>query len=232
LTSDGHITLADVIRRSLPELTRAEPPRWVETNLLQGRFALLFDGLDEIQSADGRREASSWLDEQNRSGGGNLIVVTSRKFGYHDNPLTDAIVVQVRPFTDSQVVSFVERWYAATAARSYGDDNQSARISAQSGSAELLSRLHQKQVLNELASNPLLLTMIVNVHYYSGALPGSRSELYRQICDVFLGRRHQARGIAVEIPAARKSLVLRGALSETRATVCVTCSDAGGGPSF
>ena len=63
--------------------------------------------------------------------------------------------------------------------------------------------------LFELTANPLLLTMIANVHQYRGALPGSRAELYEEICDVFLGKRHQARGVVVDMPSRQRQSVLR-----------------------
>lgn len=205
----GQFTLVEAIRASLPGLPVPEPKRWVEANLSRGRFALLFDGLDEVPSSEARQRVALWLEEQQRSNEGNPIVVTSRRYGYDENPLSDAIAVQVGPLTDRQIIRFVNSWYLATAARSYGSANDSARLSAELSTAELLARLQQRPGLAELCSNPLLLTMIVNLHYYSGELPGSRHELYRQICEVFLGRRHHARGINVEIPAGRRALVLR-----------------------
>ncbi|MCX3060256.1 NACHT domain-containing protein [Streptomyces beihaiensis] len=57
--------------------------------------------------------------------------------------------------------------------------------------------------------NPLLLTMIANVHRYRGALPGSRADLYREICQVMLWRRHDAKQLVVQPRGTQKETVLR-----------------------
>src|SRR5271157_4925959 len=64
-------------------------------------------------------------------------------------------------------------------------------------------------VLAELAINPLLLTMIANVHRYRSSLPGRRVELYMEICEVFLGKRQQARRIDLELTPAQSKRVLQ-----------------------
>ena len=50
--------------------------------------------------------------------------------------------------------------------------------------------------------------MITMVHRYRGALPGSRVELYREICEVLFGRWRQAKGIQEKITADQKRTVL------------------------
>ena len=110
---------------------------------------------------------------------------------------------------EEQIASFVQQWYLAVSIRSYSANNESSRLAARVGAADLLGRLEKTHALSELTANPLLLTMIANVHQYRGALPGTRAELYQEICDVFLGKRHQARGVAVEMPGRQKQAVLR-----------------------
>ena len=46
--------------------------------------------------------------------------------------------------------------------------------------------------------------MIATVHRYRASLPGKRVALYAEICEVFLGKRQEARGIAQELSAAQK----------------------------
>ena len=75
---------------------------------------------------------------------------------------------------------------------------------------DLLERLAAAPALYDLTVNPLLLTMIANVHRYRGALPGSRADLYSEICQVMLYRRHQAKRQqpAIEIPGPDKETLL------------------------
>jgi hypothetical protein len=169
----------------------------------------MLDGLDEIADRSVRQRMSDWTDRQLNSYPGISIVVTSRPFGYRDNPLTTATVLQVQPFAQDQVENFLKRWYTATTIRSYGSDNDASRLAAKTGYSDLMGKLEESSYLLELATNPLLLTMIANVHHYRGALPGSRSELYKEVCEVFLGKRHQARGIASDMPASQKQAVVQ-----------------------
>ena len=58
--------------------------------------------------------------------------------------------------------------------------------------------------------NPLLLTMIVNVHRYRGALPGSRADLYSEICQVMLWRRQEAKQLPLQMSGDKKVAILGG----------------------
>ncbi len=49
----------------------------------------------------------------------------------------------------------------------------------------------------------------VKVHRYRGALPGSRGELYKEICDVFLGGRQRAKGLRLVLSPEQNQLVLQ-----------------------
>ncbi|MEV0675471.1 sugar transferase [Actinosynnema sp. NPDC050436] len=202
--------LVELITRSLPPIGgRPVPPRWVERNLKRGRFLLLLDGLDEIADPATRRAVAAWIETQSSAQVGNLLVLTSRPHGYRDNAITGATVLAVQAFGPDQIEAFIKQWYLATSIRSHGADNRSARLAAARGAVELSGRLEGTPALHDLASNPLLLTMISTVHHYRDALPGSRSELYREICDVFLGKRHEAVGVALDMPAAGKKMVLQ-----------------------
>ncbi|MGC4785041.1 NACHT domain-containing protein [Micromonospora zamorensis] len=208
-SSGSQPSMVDLIRRSLVHLERPEPTAWVETNLRRGHFLLMLDGLDEMPDAETRSSLVGWLEQQASGQEGNIIVVTSRPFGYRDNAVSGAAVVEVQRFNQSQIDAFVRQWYQAISVRSHGALNESSIIAAKNGADDLLSRLGGASNLSELTANPLLLTMIANVHHYRGALPGSRSELYQEICEVFLGKRHQARGVTVDLPSRQKQVVLR-----------------------
>ena len=228
-TSLTSLSLADLLRQSLVALDRPEPPSWIETNLKHGKFAILLDGLDEISQQGSRMALVDWLGHQSSAQNGNLFILTSRPFGYRENPIGSAIVVEVQALAERQISSFVNQWYKAISIRSHGADNESSQLAAKRGSADLLARLDQTPSLFELTANPLLLTMLVNVHYYHvGALPGSRAELYDEICDVFLAKRDQSRGIRVDIPGPQKRAGLRALAYEmtSREVVEVKANDA------
>jgi predicted NACHT family NTPase len=117
--------------------------------------------------------------------------------------------LQVRPFTAKQQEEFVHNWYRANEIMSSQKDDPGVREDARRGAADLLDRLRSSNTISELAVNPLLLTMIATVHRYRSSLPGRRVELYSEICEVFLGKRHEARGLPSDLTPAQKIRVLR-----------------------
>jgi hypothetical protein len=99
-------------------------------------------------------------------------------------------------------------WYLATEVAHHRASTPAVHAKAEEGARGLLGKLRQSADLSDLASNPLLLTMIATVHRYRGSLPGSRVELYGDIASVFLGRRRQARELDFDLRPDQKQSVL------------------------
>ncbi|AXK31371.1 NACHT domain-containing protein [Streptomyces armeniacus] len=212
ITERPDSTLPELVRASLRGLREDEPEGWFEQQLAQGRCVVLLDGLDEVAREEDRRAVAKWVEEQIEQYETNDFVLTSRPHGYLSAPLNRARVLQVRRFTSEQVSSFVHGWYHAIEKLSTGVNDAGVADRAAEEATDLLERLRARPVLYDLATNPLLLTMIANVHRYRGALPGSRADLYREICEVLLWRRHQAKNPAegqVDINGAKTETVLR-----------------------
>ncbi|WKX70243.1 NACHT domain-containing NTPase [Streptomyces sp. XD-27] len=213
ITADPEITLPEVIGASLRRLRGDEPPGWFDRQLQAGRCVVLLDGLDEVAREEDRRNVSKWVEEQIESYEANDFVLTSRPHGYRSAPVNRARVLQVRRFTGEQITRFVQGWYRAIERLSTGADDAAVADRAAEEATDLLDRLRARPVLYDLAANPLLLTMIANVHRYRGALPGSRAELYAEICEVLLWRRQEAKGNVAALPdeltGAKKEAVLR-----------------------
>jgi hypothetical protein len=201
----------------LPELIRGvtgkhcgdEPPGWFEQRLQAGDCVVLLDGLDEVAEQEDRRRIADWVERQVEHYPKNDFVITSRPHGYRTANINGATVLQVRSFTPEQVRRFVHGWYLAVERYSTGAKEEDVRLRATQATDDLLERLDEASALHELTANPLLLTMIANVHRYRGALPGSRAELYGEICQVMLWRRHEAKKLPIELGGDKKELVLR-----------------------
>lgn len=185
------------------------PEQWLTWHVKRGRCLVLLDGLDEIADVQTRQQVVAWVQRQMLAYGENRFVLTSRPYGYRDNPLDGVAVLEVRSFTARQIERFVQRWYLENELKSWGKDDEGMRLRAREGAAELLQRLHRVPALWAMAVNPLLLTMIATVHRYRGCLPGKRVALYAEICEVFLGKRQEARGITQELSPAQKQQVLQ-----------------------
>ncbi|MFF1767078.1 NACHT domain-containing protein [Streptomyces sp. NPDC058249] len=212
ITADPSLTLDQVISSSLRRLQVEEPAGWFAQQLQDGRCVVLLDGLDEVASETDRRAVSRWVEEQVEQYEANDFILTSRPHGYLRAPLNRAQVLHVRRFTGEQISQFVLGWYQAVEKLSTGTDDAGVAQQATEEAQDLLSRLRSRPTLYELATNPLLLTMIAHVHRYRGALPGSRAGLYSEICEVLLWRRDQVKhplGPDLDITGAKKEVVLR-----------------------
>ncbi|WP_018682278.1 NACHT domain-containing protein [Actinokineospora enzanensis] len=206
--------LPALMRAKLGLLAQHEPTGWFDRQLADGRCVVMLDGLDEVAAADDRARVSAWVDEQVRQYPTNDFVVTSRPQGYHDGPIEGATVLQVRPFTTGQVRTFVHGWYRALIQPGTGESAEAARDLARQDADDLLTRLDAAPALGDLTVNPLLLTMIATVHRFRGALPGSRAELYREICEVMLWQRQKAKNLPVGQRSRYKLTLLRAAAFE------------------
>lgn len=204
------VTLPELIRLSLaPYEQLKEPAGWFEQRLRAGTCIVLLDGLDEVGHVADRNEVATWVDRQTRQYADNDFVLTSRPQGYRTAPIDGATVLQVRGFTNDQVRRLVRGWYLAAERHSVGESGPDVELRATTEAADLLERLDATPGLYDLTVNPLLLTMIANVHRFRGALPGSRVELYSEMCQVMLCRRQEAKKLAAEISGEKKEGLLR-----------------------
>jgi hypothetical protein len=199
IVADPSISLPAVVRAAVGGAAGKEPGGWWERQLSRGRCLVLLDGLDEIARDEDRLAIADWVQRQVAAYPGDHFVVTSRSFGL-PGPLTaQADVLVVRPFTAEQIQLFLDRWCLAAERHATGASDRTARravrLRARESAARLTLLLQEHPALRDLATNPLLLTMIATAHRYRGALPGSRADLYGEICQVLLSRRSQAKDL-------------------------------------
>jgi hypothetical protein len=168
---------------------------WFERRLDSGGCLVMLDGLDEVADESDRAKVVGWTEAQIQRFPRNDYVITSRPHGYLSNPLPSANVLQVRRFTGEQISIFLHGWYYAIECHAVGATGKAVRATASRKADDLLDRLRRQPALYDLAANPLLLTMIANVHRYRDALPGSRAALYGEMCEVLLHRRQESKGL-------------------------------------
>src|ERR1700678_3402185 len=193
------ISLPDVIRAAVGTAPGREPGGWWERQLERGRCLVMLDGLDEVARADDRLAVAEWIERQIASHPDNHFVVTSRSYDFLGPLAVQADVLVARPFTAKQVQLFLDRWYLAAERHATGASGRTAgravQLRARESADRLNALLQANSALRDLAVNPLLLTMIATAHRYRGALPGSRADLYGEICHVLLSRRGQAKDL-------------------------------------
>ncbi len=169
-----HPQLADLVRRALG----------------RGACAVLLDGLDEVgeDGKDGQslrtmvvkqvqKFADRWCTADDRP---NRLIITSRIEGYWDEALRGCDHVELSPLSPpDEVEQFLLRWY-----RAYEQELDPALLPAVAGEraagrvAGLLPQLMDAPGVKRLATNPLLLTILVLIYENVGRLPNRRAKLY------------------------------------------------------
>ena len=209
ITADPQVALPTLVTSILARYGLTEPREWLERRLRAGKCLVLLDGLDEVAEEADRKAISDWVTVQVTRYPDNDFVVTSRPLGYQSAPIDGAITVQTQPFTPEQVTHFVHAWYLAENRHDTGADDPGVTRQARAEADDLLAQLRKVPALHTLTVNPLLLTMIAIVHRHHGALPGSRADLYAQICQVLLWRRQDAKKLRIQPRGDQKERLMR-----------------------
>jgi len=180
----------EVIKQSklYREMSEPVPLSWFESQLRKGKCIVLFDGLDEVADPEMYASVEGWLEQQMRTYHKNQFIITSRP-RVSAQRIADVHRLIIHPFRQQQISQFVENWCIANAVAEARRDTPVVRAEATRDAHDLLERVSASRELNQLAVNPLLLTMMATIHRFRGKLPERQIELYRDIWEVFLSRR-------------------------------------------
>lgn len=186
-------TLWRFIVAELPEVLRDFADRFRAILLNQGGL-LLLDGLDEVPEANERRVQVKTAVEQFAAVFRKVrVLVTSRTYAYQrqDWKLRRFSEAVLAPFGKAQIRRFVERWYALV-----GQARNLTDAEAQRRAAQLNDAIVGHPRLFELATRPLLLTLMASLHAWRGGiLPEQREKLYAEAADLLLERWERQKGI-------------------------------------
>lgn len=166
--------------------------------LRNGRALLLFDGLDEVQETGQRARIVSRVESffAHHRQSGNKFVLTSRIVGYRDAPL-NAPGVQTCTLVDfdtAEQTTFVEKWSVVLEEAIRGKNPEASKAAARE-KAELLDALHHNPGVQQLAANPLLLTILALMKRQGVVLPERRVQLYEHYIKTLLSTWNVARGL-------------------------------------
>ncbi|MCC3434400.1 MAG: NACHT domain-containing protein [Oscillatoriales cyanobacterium] len=149
--------------------------------LKQGKALVLLDGLDEVKVEDNSRVIKQVRDfsEKFRA---NQFVMTCRlaASNYTFEKFKD---VEVADFDDEQINTFAQKWFKT---------NHPAKAE------EFIQQLNENEPIRELATNPLLLTLLCLVFEELHKFPANRSELYEEGVDILLKQWDETRKIERE----------------------------------
>ncbi|MBI3270015.1 MAG: SUMF1/EgtB/PvdO family nonheme iron enzyme [Planctomycetes bacterium] len=156
---------------------RALAPASIEERLQAGTLLLLVDGLDEVTAPGLRQRVLETVRDVAAHFTRTRIVVTCRTRAFEKlRGWTGFDVRRVDDFDEADVRNFLTRWSQAL-------PFPGAREAV---AAELCDRILGTRALRQLASNPLLLTMMGMVRYGVGQLPRDRDQLYERCCEYLL----------------------------------------------
>jgi len=147
--------------------------------LESGRALILLDGLDEVREIDAKRvlRQIQQFSERNAS---NAFVITCR-IAAREYTFEQFTEVEVADFDDDQIADVSGKWF-----RCKQDEVKAERF---------LEKLKANPPIRELASSPLLLTLLCLVFEDSGDFPANRAELYQNGVDVLLKKWDSKRNI-------------------------------------
>lgn len=150
----------------------------------EGWAVFLLDGLDEVPPRLRKivREAVNQFMEQYPH---NRYVVTCRILGYANKEwrLRGATSEKIAPFNQRQIKQFISAWY--TALQAVGHITEEL---AEKRTKDLSERAVIHKHLREIATNPMLLSVMALVHSYTGNLPRETAKLYEESVKLLMTR--------------------------------------------
>ena len=198
------VTLRDFAEsESSPSLNRYIQRLWGENAnsqaiLREGRALILLDGLDEVRDRDFARvrtSIESFTTEFNRC----CIVLTCR-IAAREYAFERFTEVEMADFNKVQIQTFATRWFEVQG------EKKKARA--------FLAKLEANQPVFELASSPLLLTLLCLVFQERNDFDGTRAELYGEGIDVLLRMWDAKRGVERDRPYGLSITNMENLLSE------------------
>jgi predicted NACHT family NTPase len=146
-----------------------------------GRSIMLLDGLDEVKVQDHDRVINT-IRQTAQQFDGNQFVMTCR-IAAKEYVFEQFTEVEVADFDNQQIADFSSKWF-----------KPKDLVKAM----EFPQELKANPGLKELATNPLLLTLLCLVFEEGGRFPANRSELYKEGVDVLLKKWDAKRNIKRE----------------------------------
>ncbi|MEE8523431.1 MAG: SUMF1/EgtB/PvdO family nonheme iron enzyme [Thermoanaerobaculia bacterium] len=205
--------LATGLDEALGEAARQRLMPYLQDRLLKDGALVVLDGLDEVPEAHRRREAlvEAVVELVGELPSSSRFVVTARPYAYADPRwhLADFDVLALAPFSQPQVKGFLERWYLTAARRVFSWSEATAQAKAD----QLRDALETRPYLGDLASRPLLLTLMATLHSSWGQLPDDRADLYEESVKLLLSRWQRTR----EVRSPDGELVVERSISEVLA---------------
>ncbi|MBS1808689.1 MAG: NACHT domain-containing protein [Acidobacteria bacterium] len=179
--SDSKLELMAYIAQQFEICAFPEAMPFVEKLLASGDAVVLFDGLDEVNQADGLRlKQVQAMQNFIKKYDSTQCLITCR-LAANEYTFENFKYVEMADFNDEQVQQFVKNWFR---------NNENIRVRLIEEFAK-----EENRNLRELASSPLLLTLLCLSYQETLIIPQRRVEIYEEAMDALLKKWDSSRGI-------------------------------------
>ena len=190
--------IIDYIERELT--TKPEFGTYLREAIKAGQCLIILDGLDEVTKTELRQEVTNRIRSLVSSYGANHYLVSSRIIGYDQSPLTREFThATLRDLGPSDRERFVRLWYTAI-------ESEIAEEQQQDDSNELVEALHNRPQIARMAASPLLLTIMVLMHWRGTRLPSRRVQVYQNATDTLAEYWARQRGVELDAEEIKQIL--------------------------
>ncbi|WP_169789954.1 NACHT domain-containing protein [Actinoplanes subtropicus] len=162
------------------------PPGAIDYLLLNGRALVIFDGLDELTETALRSRVVQLIEGFVTRYPLVSVVATSRKIGYDAAPLRSGMFTtfSLEEFDERQVGEFASKWFDL-------DDSLSPADRSRIHSAFM----RDSEIVPDIRSNPLLLSLLCGMYATERYIPRNRPEVYEKCALMLFERWDRMRGI-------------------------------------
>lgn len=146
--------------------------------LSEGKMLVLLDGLDEVKEISSQQalnSVSSFFQQFHN----NYFIITCR-IAAQEHAFAEFTEIEIADFDDSEITNFTIKWFATK------DPNKSKKI---------IQKLKVNSSIRELATNPLMLTLLCLVFEELADFPTNRAGLYKEGIDILLKKWDAKRNI-------------------------------------
>jgi predicted NACHT family NTPase len=171
--------LLDYISQRLGECEVIENQSKTEQLLKAGRVFVLLDGLDEVREQHRDRIIKEIRDFSQKFSLSRFVITC--RIAANEYTFTDFVDVEVADFALEQIKKFAKCWFKIKKLDDYTKD--------------FIQQLEDNPQIKELATNPLLLTLLCLEFEDSRSFPANRAQLYKRATETLLRRWDDKRGI-------------------------------------
>lgn len=218
--NNGTNALLDAFRQKIlpSELREGFSDEYIRYMLKRKKVLFLFDGLDEVAGDNEFETIVNEIKGVVSTYPGNRYIISSRYSGWRGGVGSQFIETEIKDLDSKQIDGFIDNWYRAIAINRLpvsGKDSESKKFFREEKAREkgdiLKQTLRSVESVRNLASNPLLLSMICFVHY-NKTLPEERLSLYQDCSRLLLEQWEIEKGTPkddIPLTYARKEIIMQ-----------------------